>query len=143
MRISARPVILRSLKVIGVVVLFSLAPVTATRLRSPADDEILISPMLLILDARLKTHRYNNTRTNRHLFTTGHREGMLSSSVLSSQNERKSRKKPSLVSCILHEERNDALLTMHKRINKIVAPFLQEKVLSTEQGFILARNSPR
>ena len=67
---------------------------------------------------------------------------MLSSSVLSSQNERKSRKKPSLVSCILHEERNDALLTMHKRLNKIVAPFLQEKELSPEQGVRTSKEFP-
>ena len=68
---------------------------------------------------------------------------MLSSSVLVFSEREKVKKKA--LSCFVYtyEERNDALLTMHKRLNKIVAPFLQEKILSTEQGFILARNSPR
>ena len=67
---------------------------------------------------------------------------MLSSSVLVFSEREKVKKKA--VSCFVYtyEERNDALLTMHKRINKIVAPFLQEKVLSTEQGFRTIKEFP-
>ena len=68
---------------------------------------------------------------------------MLSSSVLVFSEREKVKKKADSCFVYTYEERNDALLTMHKRLNKIVAPFLQEKILSTEQGFILARNSPR
>src|SRR5713226_2634293 len=51
MRMRAIPVRLRSLRVMGIAVaLASLALVTAIRLRSPADDEILISPIALSLD---------------------------------------------------------------------------------------------
>src|SRR5260370_41677171 len=51
MRMRAIPVILRSLRVTGIAVaLASLVLVTAIRLRSPADDEILISPIALSLD---------------------------------------------------------------------------------------------
>ena len=67
---------------------------------------------------------------------------MLSSSVLVFSEREKVKKKA--VSCFVYtyEERNDALLTMHKRLNKIVAPFLQEKVLSTEQGFRTIKEFP-
>src|SRR5258708_32317001 len=51
MRMRAIPVRLRSLRVTGIAAaLASLALVTAIRLWSPADDEILISPIALSLD---------------------------------------------------------------------------------------------
>src|SRR5260370_12411079 len=51
MRMRAIPVILRSLRVTGIAVaLASLVLVTAIRLRSRADDEMIISPIALSLD---------------------------------------------------------------------------------------------
>jgi len=63
---SATPLLLHSLKVIGMLLL-SLALVTATGLRSLAEDEMLIRPIAPSISG--KTMIWRCSRSNTYLFT--------------------------------------------------------------------------
>src|SRR6266851_5860239 len=86
MRMRAIPVRLRSLRVMGIAAaLTSLSLVTAIRLRSPAYDEILISPIALSLDGCSGNKRMDiihYTKQNVPLFSFWYRIKLCSSFVL-------------------------------------------------------------